>query len=100
MSIPAEIHSSGSIIKYCKRQKLSKKKLCGFRRFLMNRESFHNKCSVQQWLSLALPIQMKQKLQMISLHLDEIQSIAKLFFCLTFVVNGIANELNTRLQAR
>ena len=56
-----------------KQQKSSGRKvlrLCGF---LMNRESFPNKCSVQQWLSLALSLQLKQKPQMFSLHLPMIR---------------------------
>ena len=53
----------------------------------MNHKSFPDEYSV---LSLALSIQMKGKVQMFSVHLDEIQLTAKLFSRSTFVVYGIS----------
>ena len=62
-----------------KREKV--KRFCGF---LTKRENFPYE-SYEQWLSAALSIQMKQDLQKFSLHLKEIQRIAKFFSHLTFV---------------
>ena len=39
----------------------------------MNRESFPDECSVEQWLSVALSTQLKGRLRKFSLQLDEIQ---------------------------
>ena len=49
------------------------KSFADFRDFLMNHKSFPDKYSVEQWISLAFSMQMKQKPQKFSLHLDEIQ---------------------------
>ena len=50
-----------------------REKFSSFHGFSMNRKSFPDECSVEQWISLALSIQMKQKLQKLSLCLDEIK---------------------------
>ena len=60
-----------------------------FVRFSMSNKSFPDKYLIEQWLSLALSIQMKQKLQKFSLHSDEIQWTAKLLSCFTFVIYTI-----------
>ena len=58
---------------HCKQQKLSENNFCSFHRFLMNRKSFTDECSVEQWLSLALDKQLNFELKTGKIHLDEIQ---------------------------
>ena len=58
-----------------KRQKLHKR---NFRGFPMNHESYSKNVQFEQWPSSVLSIQVKQKPQKFSLHLDEIQRTSKL----------------------